>query len=140
MVGLVANHMEQSLEFYRRLGLDIPEGSTGEGFGGVRMQAPYIFFLTPNNIPREQATTGAGATENLRVFFEFYLKSEAAVRAKYAEMTGYGYESYRAPFHVTVGVPTPARMCFALINDPDGNTILLSGDAEQQERESNDTP
>lgn len=53
------------------------------------------------------------------------MKSQAAVEATYAELIGYGYQSYRAPFLYANG------MCYALINDPDGNTILLAGDAEK---------
>jgi hypothetical protein len=48
------------------------------------------------------------------------LKSRAAVDAKYAELTGLGYQSYHTPFE------TPFGVYFALVNDPDGNTILLS--------------
>jgi hypothetical protein len=130
MIGLTTENIEKSVEFYRRLGLDIPEGRESGRPVGVKMETPYIFFLTPTTIERERLASETGAGENLRVFFEFYLKSEAAVRAKYAELVGYGYESYRAPFRLRVGIPTPADMCFALVNDPDGNTILLSGDAE----------
>jgi len=42
------------------------------------------------------------------------------VEAKYAELTACGYQGYRAPFE------TSFRAYFAMVNDPDGNTILLS--------------
>ena len=57
-----------------------------------------------------------------RTILEFYLKERAAVDAKYAELTGLGYQSYHAPFVSSIG------MYFAMINDPDGNIILLSAD------------
>jgi hypothetical protein len=60
------------------------------------------------------------------VIFEYNLKSQAAVEAKYAELIGYGYQSYRSPFIFSNG------MCFALVDDPDGHTILLSGDVERK--------
>jgi len=50
------------------------------------------------------------------------LKERAAVDAKYSELTGFGYQSYHAPFVSSIG------MYFAMVNDPDGNTILLSAD------------
>ena len=57
------------------------------------------------------------------VLLEFYLPSRALVDAKYRELTEAGYGSYRAPFEVPrIG------MYFALVEDPDGHTILLSGD------------
>ena len=55
------------------------------------------------------------------MILEFYLKTRAEVEAKYNEMIGYGYTSRTAPYNVS------KEMCFALIDDPDGNAILLSG-------------
>ncbi|GER91353.1 glyoxalase [Dictyobacter vulcani] len=116
MLGLVSPNMEKSLEFYRRLGLAIPEGSDGQKHVEVKMKGEITFFL---NAP-EPATVG----ESSRVILEFYLQDRAEVDAKYQMMVEYGYESYRAPF-----IASPIGMYFAMINDPDGNTILLSADA-----------
>jgi hypothetical protein len=55
------------------------------------------------------------------------MKTEAAVEVKRAELIGYGYRSYRAPFD------HPNGMHFALVNDPDGNLILLSGDLDNHD-------
>ena len=55
---------------------------------------------------------------------EFYLESPAALDAKYEELTGFGYAGHCAPYDVT---PT---LRFAMVDDPDGNTILLSASAE----------
>ena len=54
---------------------------------------------------------------------EFYLKEPAELEAKYAEMVGFGYDGFRAPYLTAYG------MLFAMLKDPDGNTILLSADA-----------
>jgi uncharacterized glyoxalase superfamily protein PhnB len=66
-------------------------------------------------------------SDNYRSILEFYLKTRDAVDAKYSELTGLGYQGHRAPYETSFG------MCFAMINDPDGNTILLSGDLEENE-------
>ncbi len=58
---------------------------------------------------------------------QLYLKARDAVEAKYTELTGFGYQGYRASYETSFG------MYFALITDPDGNTILLSGDLEANE-------
>ena len=55
-----------------------------------------------------------------RIVLEFYLKTTQALDAKYAEMIGFGYESHSAPSDVS------PELRFAMVNDPDGNTILLS--------------
>jgi len=51
---------------------------------------------------------------------EFYVKEQSALEAKYAELVDFGYQSYRAPYRTSFG------MWFAMVKDPDGNTILIS--------------
>lgn len=55
------------------------------------------------------------------------MKERSTVGAKYQELTGLGYQSYRAPYVTSFG------MYFAMIKDPDGHTILLSGDLDSHE-------
>jgi catechol 2,3-dioxygenase-like lactoylglutathione lyase family enzyme len=128
MLGLVVHDMGKSLEFYRRLGLAIPEGSDGKTHVEVTMGSGLTFFLDSRPArwdPAYAGQAGAGRAEaagGYRTVLEFYLRTRDAVDAKYAELTGFGYQSQRAPYESPIG------MYFALINDPDGNTILLSGD------------
>jgi catechol 2,3-dioxygenase-like lactoylglutathione lyase family enzyme len=124
MVGLAVQDMDKAQEFYRRLGLVIPTGNQSEPHVQIKMGEEFTFFLDNRSINPDESSDGK-VSEHYRVLFEYYLKSQAAVEAKYAELISYGYQSYRAPF-VYVN-----NMCFALVNDPDGNTILLSGDIEQ---------
>lgn len=124
MIGLNVQDMGKSQEFYRRLGLVIPAGSQDEPHVQVKMGEEFTFFLDTRAIKPEALASGE-TVEGYRVLFEYYLKSQAAVEAKYIELIEYGYQSYRAPFIYANG------MCFALVNDPDGNTILLSGDVAE---------
>lgn len=124
MVGLTVQDMEKSKEFYRRLGLAAPEGDPQLPVSMFKMNGEFTLFLAAQSIESEPTASGK-PLENYRALFEYYLKSQAAVEAKYAELIGYGYQSYHAPFIFSNG------MCFALVNDPDGNTILLSGDVEK---------
>jgi len=113
MVGLVAQDLDASLEFYRRLGVAIPEGSEGQKHVEVKMESGLTFFLNASR--RVEALDCCG------IILEFYLPSRTIVDGKYTELIGFGYQSYRAPyFEHSIG------MYFAMINDPDGNTILLS--------------
>ena len=127
MVGLITQDMGKSQEFYRRLGLAIPAGSQHEPHIEVKMGGEFTFFLDTRAFGPEKPASGK-TLENCRVLFEYYLESQEAVEAKYAELIEYGYQSYRAPFIFANG------MCFALVNDPDGNTILLSGDGEDTQK------
>lgn len=114
MIGIIARNMDKSLEFYRRLGVAIPEGSEGRPHVEVKMHGGLTFFLNSPGLVEE--------LDDARVIFEFYSKDRAAVDRKYTELTGLGYESHHAPFVASIGTH------FATVNDPDGNTILLSAD------------
>jgi uncharacterized glyoxalase superfamily protein PhnB len=120
MVGVIVEDMARAVEFYRRLGIEIAEGSETKHHVEVKMSG-LTFFLSTKTInarwdPARVEATGDG----YRIILEFYLETREAVAAKYDEMIGYGYESHVAPY------VTPFNNYFAMINDPDGNTVLLS--------------
>jgi hypothetical protein len=48
----------------------------------------FTLFLAPRSIQSEQTASGE-RIENYRVLFEYYVKSQAAVEAKYAELIGF---------------------------------------------------
>lgn len=133
MLGLIVRDMGRSLEFYRRLGLAIPEGSEASTHVEVKMGSGLTFFLDSrpsrwdSGFVRSDEPGHVAASNSYRSVLEFYLKTRSAVEAMYAELTSLGYQGYRAPYETVFG------MCFALVNDPDGNTILLSGDLEKGE-------
>lgn len=120
MVGVVVEDMPRAIEFYRRLGVEISEG--GEELEHVEVEMSGLtFFLSTKRAqarwdPAQQDPAGGG----YRILLEFYVETAEALDAKYAELTGYGYASHCAPFDVS---PTTR---FAMVDDPDGNTILLS--------------
>lgn len=133
MLGLIVQDMGKSLEFYRQLGLAIPEGSEAQTHVEVKMGSGLTFFLDsrpsrwdPGFVRRDEPAR-METSNNYRSVLEFYLKTRNAVEVKYTELTGLGYQGYRTPYETSFG------MCFALINDPDGNTILLSGDLEKSQ-------
>ena len=128
MLGLIVQDMDKSLEFYRRLGLAIPEGSEAKTHVEVKMGSGLTFFLDsrpsrwdPGYVKRDDSESREAAN-TYPSLLEFYLETQEAVEAKYTELTGLGYQGYRAPYETSFG------MCFAMVKDPDGNTILLSGD------------
>jgi len=126
MLGLTVQDMPKSLEFYRRLGLELPADAATRTHVEVKMRGEYTLFLDSQPIRSDQAEKAA-ALAGYDFVLEFYLPSRALVDSKYRELTAFGYASYRAPFEVPrIG------MYFALVNDPDGNTILLSADLEDK--------
>ncbi len=129
MVGLIVRDMPTALAFYGRLGLAIPAGSETKPHVQIKMSGGMTFFLDckPERWdpqfgaqPEPQANA---SSEQYPLVLEFYLKEQTVLDAKYAELTGFGYEGFREPYL------TPFGMYFAMVKDPDGNTILLSADA-----------
>lgn len=119
MVGAIVEDMARAVEFYRRLGVDIPEGSESKGHVEVKMSG-LTFFLTTKQVTARWDPARTEASGGYRIILEFYLKTREAVDQKYAEMVGYGYTSHVAPYE------TPFNSYFAMVDDPDDNTILLS--------------
>lgn len=128
MLGIVVRDMPAALAFYRRLGLDIPEGSEGRTHVQVPMGDGFTFFLDVNptvwdpQFVRGQAPQPAAG--GYGTILEFYLKTRRSVDEVYADLIGAGYASHAAPYE------TPFKMYFAMVYDPDGNLVLLSGDLE----------
>jgi catechol 2,3-dioxygenase-like lactoylglutathione lyase family enzyme len=119
MVGVIVEDMPRAVEFYRRLGVDVPEGAEEKDFVEIAMSG-LTFFLSTTEQNARWDPARRPAAGGYRIILEFYLESPAALDAKYAELKGFGYPSHCAPYDVT------PELRFAMIDDPDGNTILLS--------------
>ena len=120
MVGVIVEDMSRAVEFYRRLGVEIPEGSEEAEFVELAMSGLTFFLSTKQAQARWDPARQDPAAGGYRILLEFYVETAEALDAKYAELTGYGYASHCAPFDVS---PTTR---FAMVDDPDGNTILIS--------------
>lgn len=121
MVGVVVTDMRRSLEFYRRLGLEIGEGEEAKPFVMHRMASGVtIFFDTvffPSNDPdRRPAPRGS-----YNVALEFYAGTREAVDELYERLIEYGYAGRKAPWKS----PGPYA---AIVEDPDGNPILITAE------------
>jgi catechol 2,3-dioxygenase-like lactoylglutathione lyase family enzyme len=129
MLGLIVRDMPTAVQFYRRLGLAIPEGSETRSHVEVKMGSGFTFFLD-SNPTRWDPGFGARSEpaqpaipERYPMILEFYVKEQSVLAAKYTELIDFGYQSYREPYRTSFG------MYFAMVKDPDGNTILISADA-----------
>jgi len=121
MLGIIVDDMPAALRFYRLLGLAIPEDEDQKPFVLHRMASGVtIFFDTvfaARHDPTHSRPTGGGYGS----LFEFYLGDDAAVDAKYAELTAAGYHGRMAPAQTTGPYA-------AMVDDPDGNVVLLTSD------------
>jgi catechol 2,3-dioxygenase-like lactoylglutathione lyase family enzyme len=127
MIGLIVADMERALDFYRQLGVNVPAAANGKTHIEIKMGA-LTFFLDSNPTRWDAAYENPNPQKPkpYTSVLEFYLETQKAVDQKYAELSQLGYQGIRAPYDTGFG------MRFALICDPDGNTILLSGDLEKK--------
>jgi hypothetical protein len=123
MVGVIVEDMSRAVEFYRRLGVAVPEGAEGRDHVEVAM-GKLTFFLSTQQANARWDPAKTPASGGYRIVLEFMLDSREALDAKFEELRRFGYEEHCAPYDVT------PELRFAMIDDPDGNTILLSAFAE----------
>ena len=122
MVVLEVADLGASVRFYRRLGLDLPEPVEGRPVVAHRMGSGVTLLLTTGFASRYDPTwappvAGGGYSQLL----EFYVGEDAAVDRVWADLIGAGYRGRMAPTE-TVGPYA------AIVDDPDGNGILLTSD------------
>jgi predicted lactoylglutathione lyase len=116
---VIVEDMPRAVAFYRRLGIDIPEGGENQQHVEIKMSG-MTFFLNTKRLNAKWDPAKTEPSGGYRIILEFYLKTREAVDAKYTELTGFGYHGHCAPY------PVSADLYFAMVDDPDGNTILLS--------------
>jgi predicted lactoylglutathione lyase len=130
MIGLIVNDMGASLAFYRQLGLAVPEDSDTKTHVEIKMGG-LTFFLDSRpgrwdpqfTLPPAEAR--AVSAESYQTVLEFFLPTTEALDTKYAELTDLGYRGFREPYRTSFG------MYFAMVQDPDGHTILLSSELRE---------
>lgn len=123
MVGVMVQDMPRALQFYRRLGLEIPPEADTQRFVMHRMRSGVTLFFDTvffNDNDPERVHPPSGT---YRTILEFYAGTREKVDALYAELTGYGYASRKAPWK-SVGPYA------AIVEDPDGTPILITAEDE----------
>jgi len=123
MVGVIVEDMPHAVEFYRRLGVAVPDGAETQEHVEVSMGG-LTFFLSTEDANARWDPARTPASGGYRIVLEFMLDSREALDTKYDELRGFGYVEHCAPYDVT------PELRFAMIDDPDGNTILLSAFTE----------
>ena len=122
--GLVVADLAAALAFYRDLGLDVPADAGGAPHvevdlgGGVRLMFDTVD--TMRSIDPEWTAPTGGA----RVSLAFRCADPAGVDALHAQMVERGHHSHKQPWDAFWG------QRYAILHDPDGNSIDLYADAE----------
>jgi catechol 2,3-dioxygenase-like lactoylglutathione lyase family enzyme len=119
LIGMTVTNMARSLDFYRRLGLDIPAGADTEPHvevtldGGVRLAWDTVQTI------RSFDPDWAPATGGPRTNLAFRCADPAEVDRYWTDLTEAGFHGHREPWDAFWG------QRYAVLHDPDGNGVDL---------------
>jgi catechol 2,3-dioxygenase-like lactoylglutathione lyase family enzyme len=117
-VGIVVRDMRTSLEFYRRLGLDIPEGAEDEPHAEATTSSGLHVAWDTAELIRQIDPEWTEPSGGHRVALAFRCPDPANVDAKYEELAALGF-GHKDPWDAFWG------QRYASVKDPDGNQVDL---------------
>ena len=121
MVVLEVRDLDASIRFYRAVGLAVPDPPPGRPLIVHRMPSGVSLLLTTRfaSVYDPDWSRPAGGYQQL---LEFFVGDDAGVEAKWRDLTEQGYHGRLAPTQTTGPFA-------AMVDDPDGNVVLLTSDA-----------
>ena len=127
MLNVLVRDIDASVDFYRRLGVGVPEDASGVH---VQLRMPGGFSLELDT-PESARLWHAGWRSDpgsVSVVIGFALPSREAVDEVYADLTATGSVGRQPPFDAFWG----AR--YAVVADPDGNDVGLMSPIDEARR------
>ncbi|MDN5798177.1 MAG: hypothetical protein L0H79_20860 [Intrasporangium sp.] len=120
MVILEVRDLPASIEFYRRVGLDLADPGPGRPVVIHRMGSGVSLLLT-TSFASAYDPAWSRPNGGYQQLLEFYAGENGAVDQRWADLVDAGYHG-RMPPTQTVGPYA------AMVDDPDGNVVLLTSD------------
>ncbi len=130
-LNIVAKDFDQTIEFYRRLGVNVPDGvNLPDGTRHTTITLPNgMIFEVDNQALAKIYNPGWQRPEGSSpALIGFALPTREEVDKRYAELIDAGYEGRQQPFDVFWG----AR--YAIVVDPDGNDVGLMSPIDEKRR------
>lgn len=117
LVGISVSDMGAAIAFYRRLGVEFPEGAEGEGHVEATVGTMRV-ALDSDEVMRS-FDPGWEPGGRGRLDIAFLCDSPAEVDSLHAELSQVGKGSHLAPFDAFWG------QRYAVVSDPDGTHVSL---------------
>ena len=130
-INLVARNLRETLTFYRRLGVEIPDGAvwrTADGPHHATADTSGGVDLEFDSEKLERFYNAGFAAERGRVVIGLSLESRDAVDLAWANLIAEGVQGLQPPFDAFWG----AR--YAIVEDPDGNPVGLMSPVDPARR------
>ena len=118
-IGIVVRDMAASLEFYRAVGVPIPEGQDGEPHVDARLEDGAVLAWDTVAMIRSFDPDYVPPTGGHRIALAFDQGCGQDVDATYAKLTGAGFIGKVEPWDA------PWGQRYATVMDPDGNAVDL---------------
>ncbi|MDX6401523.1 MAG: hypothetical protein QOF27_2129 [Gaiellaceae bacterium] len=119
LFGIVVSDMTRSLAFYRKLGLEFPEGAESEGHAEAQLPGGLRYALDTEETMRSFDPEWQRPTGGHAVGGAFRCESPDEVDGVYAELLAAGGSAHKEPWDAFWG------MRYAQLADPDGTVIDL---------------
>lgn len=130
-LNLVARDFDATLAFYRRLGIDVPDGPVTPGdirHAEVEFPGGMVLEFDNHTLARTYNAAWRRPEGSSRALIGFSLPTRESVDALYADLAGAGYEGRQPPYDTFWG----AR--YAVVADPDGNDVGLMSPLDDARR------
>ncbi|MFF4172832.1 VOC family protein [Streptomyces sp. NPDC001744] len=123
LIGIVVSDMAASLAFYRRLGLEVPEGAEAAPHVEVALPGGLRVAWDTEDVVRSFDPGWTRPRGGHRVELAFRCGSPAEVDALYGELVAAGHPGHLEPWDAVWG------QRYAVVLDPDGCGVSLFADA-----------
>lgn len=121
MVVLDVNDLDRSIAFYRLLGLDVPDPFPDRPVSLHTMESGVSIVLVQGFAARVDPNWVR--PQGYQQALEFYVGSDEAVDTTWRKLTTAGHHGRMAP-------TTTTGPYAAMVDDPDGNVVLVSSDPD----------
>ena len=119
VIEIVVGDMARSLAFYRKLGLDIPDGSGAEPHVEAQLPGGLRVAWDTEDTIRSFDENWSAPSDGHRLALAFGCDDPPEVDSCYAQLAAAGGSGHLPPWDAFWG------MRYAVLHDPDGNTVDL---------------
>jgi uncharacterized glyoxalase superfamily protein PhnB len=124
-LNLVVHDMSRTVEFYRRLGVEIDDNHPwGSHHVTAAMPNGFELEFDSTKLADSYDPLAGRFPDAVRNVVVFAMPNRGSVDTLYSELTDAGYDGHQAPYDAFWG----AR--YAVVDDPDGNFIGLMSPSE----------